>query len=124
MASVNDSVLDAALTQVKTATRLLLCSSEPADYAAAVAATLATKDSPTLGAIGDATPNGRKFTVSAITDAVGSADGSATHWALVNVAGTELLATNTLSASFAVSNGQTGIEIDAFDVRNPDAVSA
>lgn len=121
MALVNDSVLDAALTQIKTATRLLLCSSEPADYAAAVAATLATKDSPTLGAIGDGT-GGRKFTVAAITDAVGNATGTATHYALVNVAGTELLATKSLSASFAVTSGATDIEIDAFDINNPDAV--
>ena len=119
MALVNDSVLDAALTQIKTATRLLLCSSEPADYAAAIAAEVGQKDTPTLGAITDYA-GGRQFTVAAITDAVGTADGTATHYALVNVAGTELLATQSLLSPFAVTNGQTGIQIDEFNVQNPD----
>lgn len=118
MASVNDTVLDAALTNIKTADRLFLCSSEPTDYATAVSTALVQKDSPTLGAIGDYA-GGRQFAVSAIVDASGIADGTATYWALVNVSGTSLLATQSLSASFAVLNGDT-VEIDAFNIQNPD----
>lgn len=119
MAAVNDSVLDAALDNIKTATRLLLCSSEPADYAAAVAATLAQKDTPVFGSNTDYA-GGRQFTVSAITDAFGTATGTATHYALVNVTGTSLLATQSLSAAFPITVGQTDIEINAFTIQNPD----
>lgn len=123
MAYVNDNVLDAALDEIKTATRLLLCTSEPADYAAAIAAEVAQKDSPTFGANTDYA-GGRQFEVAAITDAVGTADGTATHWALVDVTGTELKATNSLTSSAIITNGQTDIRINAFDIQNPDAVSA
>jgi hypothetical protein len=118
MAFLDDSVLDAALDEIKTATRLLLCSSQPADYAAAVAATLATKDTPVFGANGDYA-GGRQFQVSAITDATGDADGTATHYALVNVTGTLLLASQSLSSSVGITTGST-VEIDAFNVQNPD----
>lgn len=118
MAKVDDTVLDAALDEIKTATRLLLCSSEPADYAAAVTATLATKETPTFGANGDYA-GGRQFEVEAIADALGDADGTATHYALVNVSGTLLLATQSLSIGAAITTGAT-IEIDAFNIQIPD----
>lgn len=120
MAFVNDSVLDSALNNIKTADRLLLCSAEPTDYATAVSLALVQKDAPVLGAIGDYA-GGRQFTVSAITDASGIADGTATYWALVDAVGSSLLATQSLSASFAVLTGDT-VEIDAFNIQNPDVV--
>lgn len=118
MAYVNDTALDASLTNIKTSDRLYLCSAEPTTYATAVSLALVQKDSPTLGAIGDYA-GGRQFTVSAITDASGIADGTATHWALVNIAGTLLIATQSLSSPFAVLNGDT-VEIDAFNIQSPD----
>jgi hypothetical protein len=119
MGYVPDSVLDLSLTEIKTSTRLLLCSSQPADYAAAVAAQLAHKDAPTLGAIGDYA-GGRRFAVSAITDGVGDATGTATYYALVRVADTTLLATEALATPFDVASGGT-VELDAFNVSQPDA---
>lgn len=119
MAYVNDSALDAALDNIKNATRLLLCSSEPADYSAAVAAQLAYSDSLAFGSNADYA-GGRQTTISAITDGVGTADGTVMYYALVDVSGTTLYATQSVSSSFAVTNGQTGIEIDSFVIQNPD----
>ena len=118
MASVNDSVLDAALEEIRTANVLHLCSAEPTSYAEVVSLSLANKTNPTIGAVGDYA-GGRQITIAAITDAVGTADGSATHYALANSTGAALLTTQSLSAPFAVTNGMT-VEIDSFVIQNPD----
>lgn len=124
MAYLNDSVLDGAIAVVRTATRLDICSQEPATYAAATSTyTLGNKVSPTMGAAGDGTGGGRKTTVAAITDGTVTGTGTATHWALTVPASSTLIATGSLSASQAVTNGNT-FTLAAFDIRVPDAVSA
>lgn len=118
MAFVNDSVLDAALEEIRTANVLHLCSAEPTSYAEAVSLSLANKAAPSIGAVADYA-GGRQITIAAITDGTGTADGNATHYALVNSTGSVLLATQSLSATYAVTNGAT-VEINAFSIQNPD----
>lgn len=120
MPYVNDEALDAALAVAPgAATRLDICSQEPTTRTEAITTySLGNKTSPSVGAAGNGTPNGRKRTVAAITDGTVTVTGTATHWALTD--GTRLLATAPLSASQSVTSGNT-FTLGAFDVRIPDA---
>lgn len=121
MPLIADYILDLALSELDTATATLhICSSEPANYAGIAAVQLGTKTSLSIGAPGDRTPNGRKVTVASFTDGAVSATGTATHWA-ISKNGTTLMATGALSASQAVTNGNT-FSLPAFDIGIPDAV--
>jgi hypothetical protein len=111
--SVDDTVFDAALTVVATATVLHICSTQPATYANVATYTCGNKASPTIGAAGDRTGGGRKRTVSAITDGTVTATATAGFWALVD--GSHLLVCGTLSASQAVTSGNV-FTLAAFDI--------
>ena len=123
MAFLNDEVLDAALAVLDTATTTLhICSQEPATLTEAVSTyTLGNKTSLSIGAPADRSPNGRQVTVASFTDGSVTATGTATHYAIVD--GTRLLATNSLSASQAVTSGNT-FSLAAFTIGIPDGVSA
>jgi hypothetical protein len=121
MAFIADYVLDAALAKIIEGNRVDICSTEPATYTAATSTnTLGNKTSVTVGAAADRTPNGRKSTVPAITGGSVTGTGTATHWALTDPANSRLLATGALSASQAVTNGNT-FSLAAFDIGIPDA---
>ncbi|MGI9309084.1 MAG: hypothetical protein ACR2P6_07470, partial [Gammaproteobacteria bacterium] len=83
--------------------------------------TLGDEQTITIGAQGDRTPNGRESQVAAITAGDVTATGTASHWAIVDVTGTELLATGTLASSQAVTSGNT-FSLAAFLIGVPDAV--
>lgn len=122
MPFINDRVLDNGLTVLNTeANRLDICNTEPTTYAQATgSASLGNKTSLSVGAPGDRTPNGRKVTVAAITDGTVTATGTASHWAVVDTVNSRLLATGALSATQAVTNGNT-FTLGAFDIGIPDA---
>lgn len=125
MAFLADYVLDLALAALDTeGNRLDICSQEPTTYAEATSTyTLGNKTSLSIGAPADRSPNGRKVTVAAITDGVVTGTATATHWAIVDTVDSRLLATNSLAASQAVTNGNT-FTLAAFDIGIPDGVSA
>jgi hypothetical protein len=116
-----DYILDLALSELDTATATLyICSAEPTTFAEASSTyALGNKATPSIGAPANRTPNGRKVTVAAITDGSVTATGTATHWAITK-SGTTLMATGALSASQAVTNGNT-FTLAAFDIGIPDA---
>jgi hypothetical protein len=116
-----DYILDLALAELDTATTTLYITSAEATTYTQAASTykLGTKTSLSIGAPGDRTPNGRKVTVAAITDGVVDSTGTATHWAITKD-GTTLMATGALSASQAVTSGNT-FTLGAFDIGIPDA---
>lgn len=120
MATLADRVFDNGLTVLDTeATRLDICSQEPATYAAATSTyTLGNKTSLSIGAPTDGT-TGRKVVVAAITDGSVTATGTASHWAITDTANSRLLATGTLSSSQAVTSGNT-FTLASFDIRLPD----
>ena len=122
MPFINDRVFDNGLTVLDTeANRLDICSLEPVTFASATSTnTLGNKTGPTVGAPADRTPNGRKVTVAAITDGTVTGTGTATHWALSDTVNSRLLATGSLSASQAVTSGNT-FTLGAFDIGIPDA---
>jgi len=121
MAYLNDRVLDNGLTVLDTeANRLDICSQEPATYAEATSTyTLGNKTSLSVGSPGDASPNGRKVTVAAITDGTVTGTDDATHWAITDTVNSRLLAAGSLSAGQLVTSGNT-FTLAAFDVRIPD----
>jgi len=118
MSFLNSLVLDNGLSALAAANRLHICSAEPADYAGTLTVSLGTKNTPTIGAIGARTGGGRKVTVSAITDGAVSANGNASHWALVDTVNSRLLASRVLTATLAVNNGDT-FTLPAFDIGIP-----
>lgn len=122
MAYMNDAAYDAGLDEIRTnVTALYICSQEPTTRTQAVSTYgLGTKSSPTIAAPSDKAGGGRECVVSAITDGTVTANGTATHWALVDA--TRLLATNSLSASQVVSTGNP-FTLTAFSFSFDDAVS-
>ena len=123
MAFVRDAALDALLADIRSnVDKLHITSAEASSFANVASVTLGNKATPSLGAVGAATPNGRKFTVSAITDGTVTGTGTAAYWALVDEGSSELLATGALSSSQGVTNGNT-FTLAAFDITAPDAVA-
>ena len=122
MAFIADRVLDLGLNVLSTeANRLDICSSEPADFTAATTtASLGNKTSLSVGNPEARTPDGRKVTVALITDGVIDGTGTATHYAIVDTVNSRLLATGSLSASQAVTSGNT-FTLAAFDIGIPGA---
>jgi hypothetical protein len=123
MALIADSVFDAGLATITSGgTRIDLCSSEPANYAAISGVTLGNKTGLTTGSAANGAVNGRRVTVPAISSgAPGSVTGTgtATHWALSNGSST-LYAAGALTASQGVTNGNT-FTLDAIDITIADA---
>ena len=121
MAYLNDRVLDNGLTVLDTeANRLDICSQAPTTYTEATSTyTLGNKTSLSVGAPADRSPSGRKVTVAAITDGTVSGTGTATHVAIVDTVNSRLLAVQALSASQAVTSGNT-FTLPAFDIGIPD----
>ena len=121
MATLNDRVLDNGLTVLDTeANRVDICSQEPASYAEATSTyTLGNSTSLSFGAPQDGDTSGRKVTAAAITDGTVTGSGSATHFAIVDVSASRLLATGSLTTPQSVTSGNS-FTIAAFDVEIPD----
>jgi len=94
---------------------LYLCSQVPTTVTEAnTTYKLATKLNVTISSPADAT-GVRQVVVSAITDGTVDATGTATYWAVVNGAASVLMATGTLTASVAVTSGNT-FTLDAINI--------
>jgi hypothetical protein len=121
MATLGDRVFDAGLSALNTeANRLDICSQEPATFTeATVTYTLGNKTSLSVGAPADRTGGGREVEVAAITDGEVTATDTATHWAITDTVNSRLLATGALSASQAVTDGNT-FTLAAFKIGIPD----
>lgn len=109
-ANVASRVLDLGLNVLDTeATHIYICSAEPADYTQATATyALGNKNygaGNVFGAPAAGSPNGRKVSSAAFTDGPVTANGTASHWAVVDSVNTRLLAVGTLSAGQAVVSG-------------------
>jgi len=109
MATLNDRVFDNGLTVLDTeANRIDICSTEPTTYAEATSTyTLGNSTSLSIGAPADRSGGGREVTVAAISDGSVTATGTAAYYAIVDTVNSRLLATGSLSASQAVTSGNT-----------------
>ena len=109
MASLGDSVLDAALQYIiDNGDVLYICSAEPTTYTeASDTYCLGSKSGPTIGSLTDAAGGGRQITVSAIADGSVTASDDASHYGIVDDGSSDLLAAGALSAPQAVTSGNT-----------------
>lgn len=128
MAYLNDRVLDNGLTVLDTeADRLYICNNSlsvanatPPTYAEATSTyACGNKTGISIGAPADGSSNGRRVTVGAITGGNISATDTAYKYAIVDSSNSRVLAAGTLSASQAVTSGNT-FSLAAFDITLPD----
>lgn len=123
MPSLNDRVFDNGLTVLDTeANKITITSAEATTYTEGNATyALGNTTSISIAAPSDRTGGGRKVTVSAVTNGSVTANGTATHYAILDTANSRLLATGTLTASQVVTSGNT-FTLSAFDIGIPDPV--
>jgi hypothetical protein len=109
MAFLNDRVFDNGLTVLDTeANKILITSAEATTYTEANSTyALGNSTSLSIGAPADRSGGGRQVTVAAITDGSVTTTGTATHYAIVDTVNSRLLASGALSASQAVTSGNT-----------------
>lgn len=117
----DDSVLDAALTKVATATRMVVTSAQPANFAGIAAVALADVTLTAGDGNGDYTiaagdTSGRKLTVAAQNSVTVDSSGTATHVCLDD--GATLLHVTTVTSQ-ALTSGNT-VNVGAFDVEFAD----
>lgn len=123
MATLNDRVFDNGLTVLDTeADKITITSQEATTYTEGNATyALGNSTSISISAPADRTGGGRKVTVSAITNGSVTANGTATHYAILDTVNSRLLATGSLTASQVVTSGNT-FTLSAFDIGIPDPV--
>jgi len=109
MATISDRVFDNGLTVLDTeANAIHITSQEATDYTDATStSTLGNSTSLSIGAPQDRSGGGREVVVAAITDGSVTGTGTATHYAIVDTVNSRLLATGSLTASQAVTSGNT-----------------
>lgn len=117
---LHSDVLDNGLSVLNTLTEnLYICSTMPTNFTEASATyKLGTKAAPTVGAPGARTPNGRKVTVSAISDGTVDANGTAGFYALTDNSASKLLAAGALNATQVVTTPNT-FTLTTFDIGIP-----
>lgn len=125
MALLSNNTLDNGLASLKSgADKIYICSAEPATYTEATSTyALGNKNfgagSVFPSAIATASPNGRKLSTAAVTDGTVTADGTASHWAIVASGSSRLDATSSLSSSQSVTSGNQ-FTLPSYDVRMPN----
>lgn len=121
MATLDNRVFDNGLTILDTeANKVLVTSQEAGTYTEANSTyALGNSTSLSIGAPADRSGGGRKVAVASITDGSVTATGTATHYALVDTNNSRLLATGALTASQAVTSGNT-FTLATFDIGIPD----
>lgn len=120
MAFINDEVFDQGLDYADTnGTRIDITSQEATTYAEATSTYTLGNDTVNTGATQDGATDGRRVVVPAISAGSVTGTGTASHWALTNGSNT-LIATGALSASQAVTSGNT-FSLDAISITIRDA---
>ena len=122
MATLDNRVFDNGLTVLDTeANAIHVTSAEATSFANVAAVTLGNSTSLSIGAPQDRAGGGREVVVAAITDGSVTGTGTATHYAIVDTVNSRLLATSTLTASQAVTSGNT-FTLSSVAIGIPDPV--
>jgi len=121
MATLDNRVFDNGLTVLDTeANKIVITSQEATTYTEANATyALGNSTSLSIGAPQDRSGGGREVVVAAITDGSVTGTGTATHYSIIDTANSRLLATSTLTASQAVTSGNT-FTLSTISVGIPD----
>lgn len=116
---VHDNVLDAAFTELETATGAALNTAEPASRAAAISDNLLDNEpAPTFTGPVNGDTDGRKITVDAINGETADAAGTATHVSLFD-ATVVLYVTTCTSQGISIGND---VNIGSWDIEIADPV--
>lgn len=126
MPLIADRVYDLGLNVLDTeANAIHICNLEPTTFTQATSTNslgnAAGGSFPGIGAPAAGSPNGRQVTVNAVTAGTVTANGTASHYAIVDTVNSRLLAAGALSATQAVTSGNT-FTLTSFTVRIPAAV--
>jgi hypothetical protein len=121
MATLADRVYDNGLTILDTeADKVLITSQEASNYAEANSTyALGNSTSLSIAAPSNRSAGGREVVVAALSDGSITGTGTATHYALVDVSATRLLATGSLTTSQQVASGNT-FALGSFTIGIPD----
>jgi hypothetical protein len=125
MSFLHSRVLDFGLAILDTESdRIDICSQEPATYTEASSTfSRGNKDHGAAGSAfgppADRSPSGRKVSSTAVTDGSVTSTGNVSHWAASDVGNTRLLAASSLSASQAVTAGNSW-SLPSFDIGIPN----
>ena len=121
MATLANRVYDNGLTVLDTeADKILITSQEATTYAEANSTyALGNSTSLSIAAPSDRSAGGREVVVAAVSDGSVTGTGTATHYAIVDVSETRLLATASLTSSQAVTSGNT-FSLGSFTIGIPD----
>jgi hypothetical protein len=122
MATLDNRVFDNGLTVLDTeANAIHITSAEATSFANVASVTLGNSTSLSIGAPQDRSGGGREVVVAAITDGSVTGTGTATHYAIVDTVNSRLLATGSLTASQAVTSGNT-FTLSSVAIGIPDPV--
>lgn len=122
MATLDNRVFDNGLTVLDTeANAIHITSAEATSFANVSSVTLGNSTSLSIGAPQDRTGGGREVVVAAITDGTVTGTGTATHYAIVDTVNSRLLATGSLTASQAVTSGNS-FTLSSVTIGIPDPV--
>lgn len=120
--SANDSIMDAALDVIATATKLVVCSAQPTTYTEAnvtyALADVVIDGTDFTKANGDT--NGRKTTVAAQSSVLIDTSGTATHVALIITGSSTLLYVTTCTSQALTANGSNTVNVPAWDIEIAD----
>lgn len=123
--SVHDDVLDAALAEVATGTRITVCSAEPTTYTEAITdykladVTVTAGDGNGDFTIADGDTSGRKVSIAEQADVDVDTSGTATHVAIVDVSNTTLLLVTTCNSQAIVDTGTVTIPAFDYEILDP-----
>ena len=121
MATLNNRVFDNGLSILDTeANKITLTSQEATTYTEGNATyALGSSTSLSIAAPSDRTGGGREVVVAEVTDRSISADGTATHYAILDTVNSRLLATGSLTETQVVTSGNT-FTLGSFTIGIPD----
>ena len=121
MATLGDRVFDNGLSTLSTeANKLVITSQETATFTEAnVTYALGNTTTLSIASPSDRTGGGREVVVAAISDGSVTADGTATHYAIVDTVNSRLLATGSLTTTQVVTTGNT-FSLGSFTIGIPD----
>jgi len=123
MATLADRVMDNGLSVLDTeANALHLTSQEATTYAEATSTySLGSATGINISAPSDRASGGRKVTLAAITNGSFNANGTASHYAIVDTVNSRLLATDALTSSQVVYSGNN-FALTAMDIEFTDPI--
>lgn len=122
MAYLSTHIYDNGLNELSGPDRVLhICSAEPTDFGNVSVVSLGERSNPTINTPTNMSGGGREVVIDNVTDGSVTSTGTASHWALVDNTNSRLLASQLLTATQVVTNGNT-FSLTSFTIGIPGPV--